>query len=413
MRCDDSCSFDPFSEAYDRNPHPILRHLREYHRVYRWEEMDAWLLTHHADVDWLLKQAPVSTNDVHWEKAPPADTGSRWDRLRHQTITFKEGEEHLRLRKYVSRTFTPASVRRLIPKLREFVRGALRVASESDSELDLARDLSSRIPIQILGVLMGVPSEMETDFCRFAVHLQNAINPLSDEAAKREADAAASGFYSMLDEIIDRVTAQPGDDLMSALVHHDAGEGRLEREALIGIATSIIMAGAETTGSLVNHGVLALLAHPEELEELRTHPERLPEAIDELGRFDFPTKFVTRYPLEDIEVAGQTIRKGSLVFGSPGAANRDPAVFPNPDALDFARPLGASLTFGAGAYFCLGASLARIEAQEMIGQLIQRFPELELAREPEFTPHFNIRLIRSLPLRTGSPILPPRNAPSA
>jgi cytochrome P450 len=401
MRCDDSCDFDPFSEAYDRDPHPTLRHLRECHRVYHWEKMDAWLLTHHADVDWLLKQAPVSTNDIHWEKASPTGTGSSWDRLRHETITFKEGAEHLRLRRYVSGTFTPAAVQRLVPQLRELVRSALRDAGESGAEFDLARDLSSRIPIQILGVLMGVPSEMEPDFCRFAVHLQNVINPLSDAAAKREADAAASGFYSMLGDIIDRVTARPGDDLMSALVHHEAGEGRLERDALIGIATSIIMAGAETTGSLVNHGVLALLAHPERLEELRTHPERLPGAIDELGRFEFPTKFVTRYPLEDIEVAGQTIRKGSLVFGSPGAANRDPAVFEDPDRLDFSRPLGASLTFGAGAYFCLGASLARLEAQEMIGQLLQHFPELELAGAPEFTPHFNIRLIRSLPLHTG------------
>ena len=161
------------------------------------------------------------------------------------------------------------------------------------------------------------------------------------------------------------------------------------------------MAGAETTGSLVNHGLLALLRHPARLDELRAHPERLPAAIDELGRFDFPTKFVTRYALEDLEVAGRKIRKGALIFGSPGAANRDPAVFEEPDRLDFARPTGASLTFGAGAYFCLGAALARLEAQEMIGQLLARFPAPDLAAEPSFTPHFNIRLIDSLPLHTG------------
>ncbi len=401
MTCDGKCSFDPFSAAYDRDPHPTLRHLRECHRVYRWQEMDAWLLTHHADVDWLLKQAPVSTNDIHWEKAPTQGSGSSWDRLRHETLTFKEGKEHLRLRKVVSGTFTPASVKRLGPQLHERVRSALQAAAERGDDFDLARDLSSRIPIQILGALMGVPAEMEPDFCRFALHLQNVINPLSDEAAKREADAAASGFYGMLDEIIDRVTAREGDDLMSALVRHDAGEGRLGREALIGIATSIIMAGAETTGSLVNHGMLALLRHPEHLEELRATPGLLPAAIEELGRFDFPTKFVTRYPLEDIEVAGQTISKGALVFGSLGAANRDPAVFEEPDQLDFGRPLGASLSFGAGAYFCLGASLARLEAQEMIGQLVQHFPELEPAGDPTFTPHFNIRLVHSLPLHLG------------
>jgi len=401
--CDGGCSFDPLSRSYDRDPHPTLRHLREQHRVFRWDEMDAWLLTHHEDVDWLLKHAPVGTDDRHWEKAVTgaAQGDSSWDRLRRETITFKEGAEHARLRRYVSGTFTPGGVRRLAPRIRELVREELRGALKQADEFDLAQELSSRIPIQVLGALMGVPAAMEADFCRFAVQLQNAINPLSDEAAKRLADDAAQGFHDMLTEIIGRLEADPGDDLLSALVHHDSGEGRLSRVSLIGLATSIIMAGAETTGSLVNHGVLALLAERERLSQLHENPQLLPAAVEELGRFEFPTKFVTRYPLEDFEIAGQKIRKGALVFGSPGAANRDPAVFKDPDRLQFERSNSASLTFGAGAHFCLGASLARFEAQEMIGQLVAHFPEMELAAEPDFRPHFNIRLICSLPLRLG------------
>jgi len=403
MPCDDTCSFDPFCVEYDRNPHPTLAHLRESHRVYDWAELNARVLTHHADVDWLFKRAPVGTSEHHWRDAPadPATGGSPWDRLRAETITFKEGKEHTRLRKYVSRTFTRGAVERLSSQIRELVETALDQAEDAGGDFDLAHDLSSRVPIRVLGILMGVSPEMEADFCRDAVRLQNAINPLSDETARREADLGAAGFLEMIGELIARAQLHPGDDLISALVHHDAGEGRLDRTAVIGLATSIIMAGAESTGAFVNHGMLALLRHPDQLARLRAEPDLMSTAIEELGRFEFPTKFVTRYPLEDIEIGGQRIAAGELVFASPGAANRDPRVFDEPDRFDIARPIGPTLTFGAGTHFCLGASLARGEAREMIGQLIRRFPEIEQTGEPEFSPHFNIRLISSLPLRLG------------
>jgi len=415
MTCDAPCSFAPFSIEYDRDPHPTLAHLREGHRVYDWTDLNARVLTRHADVDWLLKHAPVGTSEDHWRDAPsdrPTDTSgdasgdaasgdSPWDRLRRETITFKEGEEHARLRKYVSRTFTRGAVERLAPKIRELVERALDEAEDARDQFDLARDLSSRVPIRVLGILMGVTPEMEADFCRDAVRLQNAINPMSDEVARREADVAAAGFLEMIGELIARVEAHPGDDLISALVHHDAGDGRLDRTAVIGIATSIIMAGAESTGAFVNHGMLALLRHPDQLERLRREPGLMSTAVEELGRFEFPTKFVTRYPLEDITIGDRTISAGELVFASPGAANRDPRVFDDPDRFDVTRPIGPTLTFGAGAHFCLGASLARVEAREMIGQLIRRFPAIEQTDEATFSPHFNIRLISSLPLRLG------------
>jgi len=365
--------------------------------------MDAWVLSHHADIDWLLKQAPVSTNDRHWKNASIQEGRalSSWDRLRRETITFKDGKEHVRLRRDVSRTFTPAAVKRLVPMIESSVREALGSVAEAGGEFDLVSELSSKIPIRVLGALMGVPGEMEDDFCRYAVQLQNAINPLGDEESRKQADLAASHFESMIGTIIDRSLLHPSEDLMSALVHLDAGEDRLSRESIVGIATSIIMAGAETTGALVNHGVLALLRHPDQLALLRADPALLPVAVEELGRFDFPTKFVTRYPLEPIEIDGQVIGRGELVFGALGSANRDAAVFHDPDRLDLLRSPGPSLTFGAGAHFCLGASLARVEAQQMIGQLIRRFPELAIASEPVFSPHFNIRLIESLRLHTG------------
>jgi pimeloyl-[acyl-carrier protein] synthase len=152
---------------------------------------------------------------------------------------------------------------------------------------------------------------------------------------------------------------------------------------------------------MVNHGVHALLNHPGQLALLRQEPMRIASAVEELARFEFPTKFVTRYPLEPIHVAGTRIGKGQLVFGALGAANRDPSVFRDPDRLEIARPPGPSLTFGAGAHFCLGAALARAEAREMIGALIARFPALAIASAPTFTPHFNIRMMASFRLTRG------------
>jgi cytochrome P450 len=413
MAYDGCCTFDPHSLDYDRNPHPIHAHLREYHRVFFWKELDAWVLSHHGDIDWLLKHAPVGTSTRHWKKAPSTDESALtpWERLVRETITFKEGEEHARLRRHVSRTFTPRAVGRLQHRIEECVRSALEDAVAEGDPVDLVRRLSSRVPMQVLGSLMGVPAEMEADFCRHAVQLQNAINPQSDARARAEADRAAIRFEEMIGVLIDRASGSPGDDLLSALVHsEDRGDERdpgrrdpgLSRTELVGIVTAIIMAGAETTGSLVNHGLLALLRHPAQLAVLRADRRRLPAAVEELARFEFPTKFVTRYALEPLEVGGQRIDRGELIFGALGSANRDPRVFADPDRLDMTRAPGPTLTFGAGAHFCLGASLARAETAEMIGQLVGDFPDLELAGEPSFSPHFNIRLMTELPVRLGN-----------
>ena len=350
-----------------------------------------------------------TSSDAASRRSAAAESGNPtpWERLIRETITFKEGEEHARLRRHVSRTFTPRAVGRLAPRIEACVRSALTDAVAGDDPVDLVGALSSRVPMQVLGSLLGVPAEMDAEFCRHAVRLQNAINPLSDATALAEADVAASRFEEMIGLLIDRAEAAPGEDLLSALVHQDGGDGEgrqdgeLSRVELVGIVTAIIMAGAETTGSLVNHGVLALLRHPDQLASLRVDPRRLPAAVEELARFDFPTKFVTRYTLEPIEVGDQRIDAGELVFGALGSANRDPRVFPDPDRLDLSRVPGPTLTFGAGAHFCLGASLARAEAAEMIGQLVGRFPDLELAGEPSFAPHFNIRLMTRLPVRLG------------
>ena len=290
---------------------------------------------------------------------------------------------------------------RLKAEISAVVRDALQAAAQEGDPVNLVSGLSSKVPIQVLGTLMGVPAEMEAGFCRYAVQLQNAINPLSDAATQAQADDAADHFEAMISELIDRARISPGDDLLSALVHEDGKEGRLSHPDLLGITTAIIMAGAETTGSLVNHAVVALLAHPDQLHALRQQPQRMEGAVEELGRFEFPTKFVTRYALDRIELADRVIEPGELIFGALGAANRDPRVFPDPDRLDITRDPGPTLSFGAGAYFCLGASLARAEACEMISQLICNYPELQLADEPRFTPHFNIRRMSELPVWLG------------
>jgi len=397
------CEFRPFSEAYDRDPHPTHAHLREHHRVYYWEELDAWVLSHHADVDWLLKRAPVGTSDLHWARAEAADAeASPWDRLRRQTITFQEGAAHARLRSSVSRTFTPASVARLGPAIAAAVDEAMERIGAGPGSFDLVAEMTGRVPIQVLGRLMGVPAEREAQFCRHAARLQNAINPLGDAASRADADASALAVRGLIEEMIARAERRPGDDLLSALLRIEPAEDRLAREELVGLATSILMAGAETTGGMVNHALAALLAHPEELARLRAEPERIGAAVEELARFEFPTKFVTRYPLEPIEVDGTRIGAGALVFGALGAANRDPAVFRDPDRLDLARPPGPVLSFGAGAHFCLGAALARAEAREMIGRLVARFPALAVAEPPRFAPHFNVRRMESFRLERGA-----------
>jgi cytochrome P450 len=256
--------------------------------------------------------------------------------------------------------------------------------------------------MQVLGRLLGVPPEMDAEFCAHAARLQNVINPLGDESARSDADASALRFRALIETLLASAERRPRDaDLLAALVHDDVREERLGREELVGLATSLIMAGAETTGSLVNHGIRALLAHPGELARLRREPRLIGSAVEELGRFEFPTKFVARYALEPFALGGVRIDRGALLFGALGAANRDPAVFAEPDRLDLARAPGPVLTFGAGAHFCLGAALARAEARAMIGGLVARYPELHALGEPAFEPHFNIRRMRAYRLAHG------------
>ena len=350
------CEFRPFSEAYDRDPHPTHAHLREHHRVYFWEEMDAWVLSHHADVDWLLKRAPVGTSDVHWSGASPAEDGaataSPWDRLRRQTITFQEGAAHARMRSSVSRAFTPGAVTRLGPAIAAAVDDALDRIGEGPGSFDLVAELTSRVPIQVLGRLLGVPAELEPEFCRHAARLQNVINPLGDAEARADADASALAVRGLIEAMIRDAARRPRDaDLLSALVHQ--GEGGLPREELVGLVTSILMAGAETTGGMVNHAMAALLAHPAALALLRAEPGRIDAAVVELARFEFPTKFVTRYPLEPIEVAGTRIGAGELVFG----AERLPR--PRSPRLLAARGAGAELRRGRALLPRRGARAGR------------------------------------------------------
>ena len=303
--------------------------------------------------------------------------------------------DHTRLRKLVNKAFTARTVARLRPRIEEITAELLDGLAGRETA-DLLPSFAAPLPITVICELLGVRTEDRTEFSAWSRTLLSASQP-------EEMQDAAGKMFGYLTELIAQKRAEPAEDLLSDLVHAtDDGDALTEAE-LVSMAFLLLVAGHETTVNLIANGVLALLREPEQLARLRADPSLLPNAVEEFLRFDGPIHLATlRFTAEPVEVGGVTIPEDEFVLISLLGANRDAERFPEPDQLDITRAAGGHLAFGHGIHYCVGAPLARLEAEIALGALLDRFPALTLDAKPDelrYRPSSLVHGLEALPVR--------------
>jgi cytochrome P450 len=305
---------------------------------------------------------------------------------------------HTRLRKLVSKAFTPRAIESLRPRVERLVDGLLDRAAER-GHLDVIADLALPVPSTVICEMMGVPLEDRdrfTDWTAAATHL------LASQLAPKEVIDRGILAVLALGEYFGRLVAErrkrPTDDLLSALVQAEEAGDRLSEEELLSQSIGLLIAGFETTIGLIGNGVLALIRHPEQRARLRADPTLVGRAVEECLRFDGPIVLTVRILRENTRFGDRWLPKDAQVMAMLAAANRDPAHFPDPDRFDVGRTPNDHLAFGGGVHFCLGAHLARMEAQVAIGKLVQRFGTLALRSESRVWGKSLFRVLGELPI---------------
>lgn len=364
-------------DDFTRDPYPVYAALRAkgpVHRVRIPEGTHAWLVVGYEAGRTLLADQRLSKQ---WAKASPALGVTKVSA--GTSMLSSDIPDHTRLRKLVAREFTPRRMEQLAPRVQEMTDELLdRMLAAPDRRADLVESLSYPLPMSVICELLGVPF---LDRAAFREWSNQAVS--SVDASKRDSSTKAMAAY--LTQLLQDKRTQPGDDLMSALIHTADEEGdRLSADELMGMAWLLLVAGHETTVNLITNGVHNLLTHPEQLALLRADFGLIDNAVEEILRFEGPVETPTyRFTTEPIDIDGTVIPGGGeLVLVAMSDANRDPARYPDASRFDITRDARGHIAFGHGIHYCLGAPLARIEARVAIRSLLERCPELRLTADP-------------------------------
>lgn len=364
-------------EEFRRDPYTVFARLRErgpVHHIRMPEGMDAWLVVGHDEARAVLAD-PRLTKD--WARAHRRHADRSVSPERHMLNT--DPPDHARLRRLVAREFTARRVEALAPRVRQITDGLLdRMLAAPDGRADLVEHLAFPLPITVICELLGVPFLDHERFRAWSMILTGVAAPEEKGQAVQEVGAYLEGLVAAKRE-------QPGEDLMSALVHTADEDGdRLSGPEVIGMAWLLLVAGHETTVGLISNGILALLRHPAQLALLRSDFSLLNNAVEEMLRYDGPVLTPTyRFTTEPYEIGGTRIPGGGeLVLPALADADRDGKRFPEPDTFDIRRTAQGHLAFGHGIHFCLGAPLARLEGRIAVRALLERAPDLALDEDP-------------------------------
>ncbi|MFJ9106238.1 cytochrome P450 [Streptomyces sp. NPDC102405] len=293
--------------------------------------------------------------------------------------------DHTRLRRLVGRAFTPATVARLRPAIEELAGRMLDELADRASgghPVDIMEAVAFPLPVTVIGELLGVPTEDAKMFRQLVADWTLVTDEGFSEQELRQADAATTTMRAYFTDLLRERRAHPKEDLLSALAQVEAEGERLHEDELLTMAAFLFIAGFETTTNLIGSGLMALLNHPDQLRAWRHNPGLTATAVEELLRFDPPLHTVGRAAHRDVEIGGHRVRAGEVVLLMLAAANRDPAKFAVPDRLDLAQDSRQHLSFSAGVHYCLGAGLARLEAEIFFPLLLQKFPAIELGGAP-------------------------------
>lgn len=395
-------------EDFLADPHVLYRVLRDERPVARAVTplgLRVWLVTRHADAREALNDPRLSKDGGRFmelldrHSVAPDKRMAFADSLAGHMLN-SDPPDHTRLRKLVNRAFTVRAISRMRPRI-EAIAHALADdvearAGAGDGTVDLLDTFAFPLPMTVICELLGVPDGERDAFRRWS-------NTLLSAGDAQERGAAGVAMADFLARLVADKAANPGDDMLSAIVQASEDADRLSAREATSMAFLLLVAGHETTVNLIGNGVLALLTHPEQLAELRADPGLTPAAVEEFLRFDGPVNLATlRYTTEPVTISGIEIPAGEVVMVALTAADRDAERYPEPDVLDLYRDTGQHVAFGYGIHHCLGAPLARLEGEIAFHTLLGRFPDLALAAEPGTLAWRSSTLIRgltSLPVR--------------
>ena len=366
--------FNPWDEAYRANPYP------HYKPLYRRPPYLLNLFAPMALVGRYQDAARILHDHERFSSVPPMTPFIR-ERLdvfgTAPRVVFSDPPVHTRLRRLVSRAFTPKRIRDLEPRICQFTKILLdRVAEKGTFEV--MGDLANVLPVMVIAEILGVPPE---DYLTFKQWSDRVVESDNTPPGTPLPEVVKNSFHSLREYFISEIEKRrrsPGPDLVSALVASRDEAEALTEEELITFVVLLLLAGNETTTNLIGNGMLALGSDPQQMQKLIREPQLMPCAIEEMLRYDCPVQSTARYPKIDVTIDGVQLKANMITFVMVAAANRDPEQFPNPDTFDITREPNDHLAFGEGIHYCLGASLARMEGAIAIGAALARFPGLHI-----------------------------------
>jgi cytochrome P450 len=365
-------------------------------------EERTYLLTGFAECEAILRDPRWSSDPSHRE-APQGDIDVRTAMSLSDAniLLFTDPPDHTRIRKLMSKAFTPRSVERLRPKVQAIVDELLDGVAERGS-VEIVNEIGYTVPVTVICEMLGVPVADRDRFGPWSSDASRLLDGVLDEATTNQGLMGAMQIIGYLGDLIAERRAEPRDDLLSALVHaEDEGVGLSEEELRLNTLL-LFVAGHETTMNLIGNGMYALLRNRDQFDRLRADPSLIGTAVEELLRYDGPVHISSRTAVTDVEVNGHEFRAGDQALTILAAANRDPARFADPDRLDIGRDDGPHLTFSYGIHYCLGAALARLEGQVVINSLVQRFGDLAIVTDPvTYRDHFVLRGLKELEVSVG------------
>jgi cytochrome P450 len=387
-------AFNPFLPEVIANPYPTYHRLRQEDPVHL-SPLGIWALSRYDDAAMLLRDPRFGRRGFQ------QILESRFGRQGlGQSMLFQDPPDHTRLRTLVSKAFTPRVIEGMRDHIQQVVDGLLDEVKAA-GRMDVVADLAYPLPVIVICEMVGVPAEDRDKFRDWSYAIARSLDAIAvpNEELARRANEAQDALTVYFARLIEERRRAPRPDLLSALIAAEEAGDRLTTQELFATGILLFIAGHETTVNLIGNGTLALLRNPDQMQRLRAEPGLIASAVEELLRYDSPVQRTGRLLYEDVTIDGKTIPKGSIAVALIGAANRDPAHFPDPDHLDITRSDNRHLAFGWGIHFCLGAPLARLEGQIAFSTLLRQFPRLALATDKvEYRETSTLRGLRALPV---------------
>lgn len=394
-------AFDPFEPGFVESPYDQYRRLREHDPVHWSDLLEGWVLTRYDDVVAVLRDPAVSvelgnarsTGVVSLQRERQSRSGRPSD-----TLVLRDDPDHHRLRKLLARPFGPRPVERLRAMVTARVDAAVADLAPRGA-MDVIGDFAYPLPVAIFNEMLGLPDEDAPRVRAWIWAVARLLDPVLDDDEHARCQALMDEMYDYVAGQIEAKRRAPADDMLTALVQAEEDGDRLTHDELVAQVVTLYVAGHEPTMALVGNGLLALLRQPDQLARLRDRPDLLPNAVNELARFDGPNQFVRRIAVQPMALGDRGVAAGDVLYLGIGAANHDPSRWPEPDRVRVDRPDAAQhVQFGSGIHHCLGAHLARLQAEVALGALTLRLDDLALAGDPVWSERMVLRGLQRLPV---------------